>query len=77
MILIMTSTWLIAYLDPNILDLIELLGAPIIAALLCLLPTYAIYKVDCLKRFRGTPSTVFVAMIGLLTIANIVRQLAM
>lgn len=77
MVLIMFSTWLIAYLDPNILDLIELMGAPIIASLLCLLPVFTIHKVDCLKRFRGTPSTIFVAIIGLLTIANIIRQLVM
>lgn len=77
MVIIMASTWLIAYLEPNILDLIELMGAPIIAALLCLLPVYAIHKVDCLKRFRGTPSTIFVGIIGLLTIANIIRQLVM
>lgn len=77
MVLIMASTWLIAYLDPNILDLIELMGAPIIASLLCLLPVYAIYNVDNLKRFRGTPSTIFVTIIGILTIANIIRQLIM
>ena len=38
MIFIMGSTWVVAYANPNILDLIEAMGAPIIASLLCLLP---------------------------------------
>lgn len=40
----MGSTWVVAYANPNILDLIEAMGAPIIASLLCLLPMYAIRK---------------------------------
>lgn len=77
MLVIMVSTWAIAVLDPNILDLIEQMGAPIIAILLCLLPVYGFYKIDCLKRFRGTPSTAFVAIIGILAILNIVRGVIM
>lgn len=74
MIFIMTSTWLVAYLDPNILDLIEQMGAPIIAMLLCLLPMYAINKIPALSRFKGMPSNYFVTTIGILTILNVLRS---
>ena len=49
----MGSTWVVAYANPNILDLIEAMGAPIIASLLCLLPMYAIRKAPSLAKYRG------------------------
>ncbi|XKM14394.1 threonine/serine transporter TdcC [Orbaceae bacterium ac157xtp] len=74
MIIIMASTWLVAYLNPNILDLIESMGAPIIACLLCLLPMYAVHKLPVLARFKGKPSNYFVTIIGILTILNMVYK---
>ncbi|WP_199152759.1 threonine/serine transporter TdcC [Chromobacterium sp. ASV23] len=75
MVFIMGSTWLVAYVNPNILDLIEAMGAPIIASLLCLLPMYAIRKVPALATYRGRVDNVFVTAIGLLTILNIAYKL--
>ena len=75
MIFIMGSTWVVAYANPNILDLIEAMGAPIIASLLCLLPMYAIRKAPSLATYRGRLDNVFVTVIGLLTILNIVYKL--
>lgn len=71
MVFIMGSTWLVAYLNPNILDLIEAMGAPIIASLLCLLPMFAISKVPALTKYKGRADNLFVTAIGLLTILNI------
>ncbi|MCW0332459.1 threonine/serine transporter TdcC [Pantoea ananatis] len=71
MVFIMGSTWLVAYLNPNILDLIEAMGAPIIASLLCLLPMFAIRKVAALAKYKGRAENAFVSAIGLLTILNI------
>ena len=75
MVVIMGSTWVVAYVNSNILDLIEAMGAPIIASLLCLLPMYAIRKVPALAKYRGKPENIFVTIIGLLTILNIVFKL--
>lgn len=78
MIVIMGSTWLVAYVNPNILDLIEAMGAPIIACLLCLLPMFAINRAkpgSVLARYKGLPSNYFVTAIGLLTILNIVYKM--
>lgn len=75
MVVIMASTWAVAYLNPNILDLIESMGSPVIACLLCLLPMYAIHKIPSLAKFKGKPSNYFVTIIGLLTILNMVYKL--
>ncbi|WP_205950791.1 threonine/serine transporter TdcC [Pantoea stewartii] len=71
MVFIMGSTWLVAYLNPNILDLIEAMGAPIIASLLCLLPMFTIRRVPALAKYKGRADNVFVSAIGVLTILNI------
>ncbi|KKW51563.1 septum site-determining protein [Pantoea ananatis] len=71
MVFIMGSTWVVAYLNPNILDLIEAMGAPIIASLLCLLPMFAIRRVPALAKYKGRADNVFVSAIGVLTILNI------
>lgn len=70
-VIIMGSTWLVAYLNPNILDMIEQLGAPIIAILLCLLPMYAVHTLPILSKYRGKLSNYFVTIIGVLTLLNI------
>ncbi|WP_139708781.1 threonine/serine transporter TdcC [Aeromonas allosaccharophila] len=75
MLFIMGSTWLVAYVNPNILDLIEAMGAPIIASLLCLLPMYAVCKTSALAKYKGQASNLFVTIIGVLTILNIVSKL--
>ncbi|TAT62517.1 threonine/serine transporter TdcC, partial [Enterobacter cloacae] len=75
MVFIMGSTWVVAYANPNILDLIEAMGAPIIASLLCLLPMYAIRKAPAMAKYKGRPENIFVTVVGLLTILNIVYKL--
>jgi threonine transporter len=75
MVFIMGSTWIVAYANPNILDLIEAMGAPIIASLLCLLPMYAIRKTPALAKYKGRTENIFVTVVGLLTILNIVYKL--
>ena len=75
MVFIMGSTWVVAYANTNILDLIEAMGAPIIASLLCLLPMYAIRKAPALAKYKGRTENIFVTAVGLLTILNIVYKL--
>lgn len=75
MTLIMGSTWVIAYLNPNILDMIEQIGAPIIACLLCLLPVYTVHKLPAMAKYRGQVSNYFVMAIGILTILSIIYKL--
>lgn len=61
--------------QPEHPDLIEAMGAPIIASLLCLLPMYAIRKAPALAKYKGRTENIFVTVVGMLTILNIVYKL--
>ncbi|WP_216782583.1 threonine/serine transporter TdcC [Candidatus Profftia tarda] len=70
MFFIMGSTWVVSYINPNILNLIESMGAPIISSLLCLLPMYAIRKVPALSKYKNKPENYFISIVGILTLLN-------
>lgn len=65
------TTWLAAILNPSILGLIESLSGPVIAAILYLMPMYAIYKVPRLEPYRKQLSNIFVIVMGLVAISGI------
>ncbi|MFT5235564.1 MAG: serine transporter [Shewanella sp.] len=65
------SIWGVAIINPSILGMIEALGGPIIAAILYLMPMYAVYKVPALKAYRGRISNIFVVIAGLLAMTAI------
>lgn len=65
------TIWGVAIINPSILGMIEALGGPIIAAILYLMPMYAVYKVPALKAYRGRISNVFVVIAGLLAMTAI------
>lgn len=69
------STWLVATINPSILGIIEMMGGPIIAILLFLLPMYAINKVPSLARYRGAFSNYFVWAIGFIALSAIIYKL--
>lgn len=67
--LIFITTWIAAVLNPDILGLIESIGGPFIAAILYLMPIWAIYRIDALKRFRGRWTNWLVVVLGVITIS--------
>jgi serine transporter len=67
--------WLVATLNPSILGMIETLGGPVIAALLFLMPMYAVRRVPAMRRYAGKLSNVFVVVIGLISISALVYSL--
>lgn len=72
---IFLSTWAVAVVNPSILSLIESLSGPVIAAILYLMPMYAIYRVEALARFRGRVSNIFVIIMGVIAITAILYTL--
>ena len=66
LIFVVLTCWYVAYSNPSILGLIDTLSGPLVAAILCLLPIYAIRKVPVLAKYRGKFSNVFVIVVGLL-----------
>jgi serine transporter len=69
------TTWGVAILNPSILGMIETLGGPVIAAILYLMPMYAIHRVPALAKYRGRASNVFVTVAGLVAISAILYGL--
>lgn len=69
------TCWAVAILNPSILGLIETLGGPVIAAILYLMPMYAISRVPALAKYRGQLSNVFVTIAGLIAISAILYGL--
>ena len=65
------TIWLWLPINLVSLGMIEALGGPIIAAILCLMPMYAVYKVPALKAYRGRISNIFVIIAGLLAMTAI------
>ncbi|MDB2386427.1 HAAAP family serine/threonine permease [Shewanella sp.] len=65
------TIWATAVINPSILGMIEALGGPVIAAILYLMPMYAIHKVPVLAPYRGRISNVFVVIAGLLSMTAI------
>lgn len=65
---VILTSWWAATVNPSILGMIEILGGPIIALLLFLMPMYAMRAVPAMRPFAGKLSNVFVTAIGLITI---------
>lgn len=63
---------LVGFYNPSVLDFIEKLGGPIIAAILFLMPMIAIYSISKLKKFQNKPLDLFVFATGLLTIITVI-----
>lgn len=68
------TCWFAAYKNPSILGIIECISGPTGAAILLLLPMYAIHKLPVLAPWRGKASNVFVTLIGLITVSAILRH---
>ena len=74
-IFIILSCWIIATINPNILNMIETLGGPIIAILLFLMPMYAIAKVPAMQPYANRLSIVFITVIGVISISALIYGL--
>ena len=72
---VVLTCWYVAYANPSILGIIDALSGPLVAAILCLLPMYAIRKVPVLAKYRGKMSNVFVVIIGILTVLASIKSL--
>ncbi|MTI17269.1 HAAAP family serine/threonine permease [Rhodobacteraceae bacterium RKSG542] len=69
------SVWGVAVINPSVLGMIESLGAPFIAAILFLMPMYAIKKVPSMKKYDGALSNIFIAVMGVVAISSIIGGL--
>ena len=69
------AVWLVATINPSILGMIESLCGPVIAALLFLMPMYAIRKVPAMRQYAGRASNVLVVFVGAVAMSAIFYSL--
>ncbi|RDU67728.1 serine/threonine protein kinase [Helicobacter didelphidarum] len=67
--------WFVAYKNPSVIGIIESIGGPVLAVLLFLMPAYAIYKFDVLKKYRNKWTDIFVVIMGLIGISAAIKGL--
>ncbi|RUP89703.1 septum formation initiator [Corynebacterium pseudodiphtheriticum] len=60
----------VAIINPSILDMITLIGGIFMGFMTYLLPVWAIYRIDALKRFRPVVSNWFVVIIGVVVMVG-------
>ena len=73
LIFIVTTTWIVAIINPDILDMIEMMGAPIIVAILFLMPVFAMQKVPAMAKYKtSVPVQIFTVICGLAAISSII-----
>lgn len=70
-IFIIVTCAIVATINPSILGMIEVLGGPIIAIILFLMPMYAIATVPAMKKYRNNGSNLFISVIGIVAISAI------
>ena len=63
------AIWICAVLNPSILDMMGAISGPIIAMILFIMPTIAVFKVPTLQKYKGKISTYFVLVVGLLSVS--------
>ena len=73
MFFIVLTTWIAAVINPSILSMIETIGAPMIAAILFLLPVFAMRKVPAMKKLKTSlPVQIFTAIFGVASISSVI-----
>ncbi len=73
LVFIVVTTWIVAIVNPSILGMIETMGAPMIAAILFLMPVFAMQKVPAMAKYKtSTFVQVFTAICGLASISSVI-----
>ncbi|WP_108650550.1 aromatic amino acid transport family protein [Dongshaea marina] len=73
---ILITLWIVAIINPSILDMITSIGGPIIAMILFIMPVYAIYKVPALQKYRKNAfANAFICIMGLVAISGLLYSM--
>ncbi|AUI86030.1 septum formation protein [Vibrio azureus] len=73
LLFIVLTTWYVAVINPSILGMIETMGAPMIAAILFLMPVFAMNTVPAMSKYRTNPLVqIFTVICGVAAITSVV-----
>lgn len=71
-IIMLSTCWLTATMDPNILSMIQTVNGPVTAGLLFILPMYGIWRIPVMAKYRSPLSDFFITAIGFIAISAMV-----
>ncbi|RZM81008.1 HAAAP family serine/threonine permease [Pseudoalteromonas rubra] len=74
--LMFIAIWVCAVMNPSILDMMGAISGPIIAMILFIMPTIAIFKVPALKQYRNHLGTYFILLVGILAVSALLYNMA-
>ncbi|TMP27503.1 HAAAP family serine/threonine permease [Pseudoalteromonas rubra] len=74
--LMFIAIWVCAVMNPSILDMMGAISGPIIAMILFIMPTIAIFKVPTLQKYRHHLGTYFILIVGLLAVSALLYNMA-
>ncbi|OHU87654.1 MULTISPECIES: aromatic amino acid transport family protein [Pseudoalteromonas] len=69
------AIWVCAVANPSILDMMGAISGPIIAMILFIMPTVAVFKVPALHAYRRHIGTYFVLCVGLLAVSALLYNM--
>ncbi|WP_165311520.1 aromatic amino acid transport family protein [Vibrio ziniensis] len=73
LLFIVITTWIVAIVNPSILGMIETMGAPMIAAILFLMPVFAMNKVPAMAKYKtSVPVQIFTVICGLAAVSSVI-----
>ncbi|MGC9421464.1 MULTISPECIES: aromatic amino acid transport family protein [unclassified Vibrio] len=73
LVFIVLTTWIIAIINPSILGMIETMGAPMIAAILFILPVFAMKNVPAMAKYKtSAPVQIFTVICGFAAISSVI-----
>ena len=75
LMILAVSCWVAGVGDWSVLAILEAIVAPMMAIVLFFLPVLAVYRIDCLKRYRRVLLDGFVIIIGLVVVTGFVWSL--
>ncbi|MBD1584542.1 aromatic amino acid transport family protein [Pseudoalteromonas sp. S16_S37] len=74
-ILMFIAIWLCAVINPSILDMMGAISGPIIAMILFIMPTVAVFKIPALSQYKTQIGTYFVLIVGLLSVSALLYNM--
>ena len=73
LVFIVLTTWAVAIKNPSILGMIETMGAPMIAAILFLMPVIAMQLIPSMQKYKtSVPVQIFTTICGLAAISSVI-----
>ena len=73
MVFITLAVWLVAYLDVSVMGMIESIVSPVIAAILFIMPVYAVKAIPSMRKYQSK-ANIFTLVMGIIAITGFIAS---